>query len=868
MEKTWLDIRYGIRMLAKRPGFAGLIVLSLALGIGANTAIFSAVNAVMLKTLPVRSPEQLKMLQWTVPTSDFPDTYMEELDGSFTRVAGGRFGSFSLSYPAYQQIAASNHSFDATFAFAANDEHVNVGLNGHASNADLVGVSGNFFSGMGMTPAAGRALSAADDATGAEPAVMISHRFWETQFAGSANAIGSTIYIDGHAAIVVGVTAPEFYGVQPGLAPDLWVPLHWYAEEMAKLNGETNPSAYIENKRAWWVGVIGRMKPGVSAAAASAELDVLFRQTLQTKASENQSGAAAEYGGGSPGAIAEEHEKPVVATPQLGTISLARGLDNLRREFSTSLWLLMGMVALVLVITCSNVAALLLTRATSRQKEVAVRVSLGAPKTRIMRQVLTESLLLAAAGGVAGMIVARWASSLLEALMSSGRFPINLSLAPDGRVLAFAIGVTLLSSLLFGVVPAWSAARVQPLTTLKQVSSTAGTSRFRSGKALVAVQIALSLVLMVSCGLLLRTLRRLETVSLGFEGHNLTRFTVSPGLNGYNNDQLMAYYQNLQRELAAVPGVQSVSYSLHPAIGAGASVTIGRIAGYTKPGKGVDIYRHDVGAGYFETMKIPVLLGRGITEHDGRTAPKVVVINEALAKKYFHGDNPLGHSLDLGSVKKPETYEIVGVSRDVKYSEIRNEVPPTAYFSYVQRKELPPFMTYEVRSTLAAPALTQTIDGVALRLDKSVAVVNVKTEAQAVREVLYLERTFAVLSSAFGGLALLLAAVGLYGTIAYTVAQRTNEIGIRMALGAERQTIVGMVMRELFEVVLTGMGIGLPAAWFGARLLQSQLFGLSPHDGVSLALAIVIVVLISALTGSLPARRAANVDPMTALRYE
>ncbi len=373
--------------------------------------------------------------------------------------------------------------------------------------------------------------------------------------------------------------------------------------------------------------------------------------------------------------------------------------------------------------------------------------------------------------------------------------------------------------------------------------------------------------MLVACGLFLRTLGRLQNVNLGFHSQNLTRFTVSPGLNGYSSQQLLAYYQNLETQLHAISGVESVSLSEHAPIGAGSSVTIGKVPGYTAPGKNVDIYRHDVGPAYFETLQVPLLLGRGITARDDKGASQVVVINEAFVRKYFHGDNPIGHHIDLGS-KPPQEFEIVGVAKDVKYAQIRDDVPPTAYFSYMQRKEILPFMTYEVRSSLADAALFNSIEQTALRLDKNVPVTKLKSETEAVSEVLYLERTFATLSSAFGGLALLLAGLGLYGTIAYTVAQRTNEIGIRMAVGADRQNIVTMIIRETLIVVSAGLLVGLPIAWFASRALRSQLFGLSPHDAVSMGIAVLTIVAVSALAGGLPARRASQVEPMEALRYE
>lgn len=864
MFRFLLDLRYGVRMLAKRPAFTALIVLSLALGIGANTAIFSAVNAVMLKMLPVNHPQQLQMLTWTVPTSDFPDAYLEDLEGSFLRVAGGRFGSYSISYPAYEQIAANNRSFDATFAFAANDQDVNVGISGRASSVKLVGASGNFFTGLGVTPAAGRAFQPSDDTASADPVVVISHRFWQSNLGGELSAIGRTIQIDGQPVTIVGVAPAEFFGVEPGSAPDLWVPLHWYAAEWAKLNGEPSSAKFLADKRAWWVGVIGRIKPGVTEAAATAEMSVLFQQTLQTTTDHPSAGMIAEYGGGGP---AEEHSARKAVTPQLAIIPLAHGLDTLRREFSTSLWLLAGMVGLVLLITCSNVASLLITRATARQKEVAVRLSLGAPKSRIVLQVFTESLLLGVAGGLAGLFVARWTGILLLRLISSGRSPVSLSLAPDRTVLLFTAAITLLSTLFFGVAPAWFASRVRPLTTLKQGSIPAGSAKFVTGKFLVALQIALSFVLLVACGLFLRTLGRLQNVNLGFHSQNLTRFTVSPGLNGYSNQQLLAYYQNLETQLRTISGVESVSLSAHAPIGAGSSITVGKVPGYTAPGKNVDIYRHDVGPAYFETLQVPLLLGRGITTRDDKSGSLVVVINEAFTRKYFHGDNPIGHHIDLGS-KPPQEFEVVGVARDVKYAQIRDDVPPTAYFPYMQRKEIPPFMTFEVRSNLSDAALFNFIEQTALRVDKNVPATKLKSETEAVSEVLYLERTFATLSSAFGGLALLLAGLGLYGTIAYTVAQRTNEIGIRMAVGADRQNIVTMIVRETLIVVSAGLLVGLPIAWFASRALRSQLFGLSPHDAVSMGIAVVTIVAVAALAGGLPARRASQVDPMEALRYE
>jgi predicted permease len=551
-------------------------------------------------------------------------------------------------------------------------------------------------------------------------------------------------------------------------------------------------------------------------------------------------------------------------------VSVASGLDSLRNRYSTSLYLLMGMVALVLLIACANVAGLLMTRAATRQREIAMRLSLGASRATIVRQLLTETILLSLLGGAAALLVAHWAAVLLTGLLASGRDLVAVDLHLDLRVLAFTAAVSVMSGIVFGLAPSLAAIRVQPLTTLKQNSGNATMSgkRFRSGKILVGAQVALSLLLLVGAGLLLRTLQTLRSINLGYDRQGVVLFTVRPGQNGYDGQKLVSYYEELERRLRVIPGVRSVTFADRNPIGSGGVITGINIPGYIPDNTETSVYRHIIGPGYFDTLHIGVALGRAIGEQDTATSQKVVLINEALARKYFHGDNPIGHQIRFGTHVDDQEMQIVGVVRDVKYEDIRTEPPPTTYVAYSQTPSVWPSMTYQLRTAGNTNSVARAIAPVALAVDPDVPVVDIRTQEQVMNQVLYLERTFALLSSVFGGLALALACVGVYGTIAYTVAQRTNEIGIRMALGAQRERILRMVLRETLIVVAIGLSVGLPLSWFGTRLLHNQLYGLSAHDPATLAAAVLVIAAVTIAAGFVPARRASRVDPITALRYE
>jgi predicted permease len=766
------------------------------------------------------------------------------MEGGLEHVPGEHTASTSFSSEVYESIKRENDTFEQTFSFASNDENVNVELNGRAESAHLQAVSGDFFDGVGVSPVLGRAILASDDSASATPVAVVSHDFWRDHFGGDTKVSKKQITINGESVTIVGVAPPDFFGIIPGSPVDVYIPLSFYTKQWNRLY----PGDALDRPTTWWLGVVGRLKSGIGPAKAKTELQVILDRTLRAKL---KTAVNAVF-------------------PSIGVMPAGRGLNDLREQFSTSLLLLMGMVGLVLLIACANVAGLLMARASARQKEIAVRLSLGASRGRVIRQLLAESVLLALIGGFAGLLVSFWASSTLVRLLGSGKNPIYLPAGVDTRVLAFTAAVSILSGIIFGLVPAVAATRVNISPALKDNAAqfSARGLRFRFGKVMVGGQVALSLLLLIASGLLLRTLDRLQKVNLGFDQQALLTFEVRPGLNAYNDEKLITYYENLQRRLQALPGVRSVAFTQHGPIDSGWSMNGMGIPGYTTTGERVDFYRHIVGPGYFATLNVPIVLGRPITERDTLTTTKSVVINEVAVRKYFHGDNPIGKNLVSGKNQNVTTFEIVGVAKDVKYGKIRDDAPPTFYWSYAQSTLISRQMIFLVRTDTNPLALENSVRQVCLDLDKDVPVVHMKTEEEIVQGSLFLERTFALLSSAFGALALLLACVGLYGTIGYAVARRTAEIGVRMALGAGRANILRMVLAETLLMIAAGVVVGLPAAWAATRLLTHQLYGLSPHDPLTITSAGAVILAITLLAGYLPARRASRVEPMVALRCE
>jgi predicted permease len=838
LENILQDLRYGLRQLRRSPGLTAVAVVTLAMGIGANTANFSLIDAVMLKMLPVKNPQQLVLLNWrqTKPVQGGPG------------YSGDR--THSLSYLGFKRLRKQNDIFSSVMGFVPlgdGPESVTVTIDGQPSGAGAEMVSGNYFTGLGVSPFLGRVLTDADEDHGARVTVL-GYGYWTREFGRDPAAIGKTIALGGEPFSIVGVAPPEFFGVEPGRVPDFWIPLI----DLPSIGpwGSDSHSAFTA-KGWWWLMVVGRLKPIVSQLQARAALDVWLRQTLTDEVDVAPADAPAFSAGLDPG---------------------SRGLDYLRGKFSEPLLVLMGVVGLVLLIACANIAALLLARAEGRRREIAMRLTLGASRARLIRQLLTESLLLAAAGGVCGMAVEVWGARVLLRLVSSGpSLPVEIH--ANLTVLGFAAAVSLLTGLLFGLAPALGATRLSLSPALKENARGAlagrGGARWRLGKSLVIAQAALSLLLVTGAGLFVRTLMNLEHQNLGFNPHGLLLFRVNAKQSGYEGPRELKLYDEILRRVRALPGVEGASLSFHALLSGWCETRLIAVeGGQSKPGQNPQPLFNRVGPNFFKTMRIRLLLGRDIGEQDTADSPPVVVVNESLARNLFGSLNPLGRRFTFGQSFDPkEAVEIVGVVQDAKYTNMRGEPPLTAYAPVSQRGGFGS-THFEVRTAGDPPLLVPSVRRAVAEVDRGLALSDVKTQDQQIDEALVQEKLIARLASFFGTLALALAAIGLYGTMAYTVGRRTNEIGVRVALGASRKQILKMVLREAFALVLIGMLLGLPMALAAGRLVASQLYGLKTSDPLTLFTAIGLLVTVASLAAYLPARRASKVDPMVALRYE
>ena len=854
------DIRYALRMLAKSPGFTAVVVLSLALGIGANTAIFSLIDAVMLKMLPVRQPEQLVLLNWISKGHSYA---IQGYDGSDYEDKSGRDVGTSFSYPIYQAIRARNTAFSDVLGFADADQPLNLNAFGLSGLAKGEYVSGNYFSLLGVGAVLGRTFVPADDAAGAPPVSVISYAYWTSRFGRDPSVVGKAITVNNVPFTLVGVAAPEFFGLQSGRPTDAWIPLSTHMQVDPGWTwlpkGETVFSARTE----WWVLMIGRLKAGVTAQQARASLDVIVRQ---------------EAAGIEPLPPAQRRPNTSLQPPTTELQPASGGLDELRRQFSEPLFVLMSLVGLVLLIACANVADLLLARAESRQKEIAVRLALGAGRRRLIRQLLTESVLLAAAGGACGVILAYWASGLLLKFMSSGGDPIQLSVSPDLRVLGFTALVSIVTGIFFGLAPALRGTRLDLTPALKEGAGRvvggmrrAGRRRLGLGEALVVSQAAMSVLLLVGSGLFVRTLRNLENEDIGFDRSNILLFTVDGSRSGYHGQRLASLYQEMQRRIEAIPGVRSATLSRHALINDGEGGSDVYVQGYVPKAGERDVlsnvYTHYVGSRFLETFHIPLLLGRTIGDADIEGAPKIALVNRVFARRYLPGSNPIGRRFGFEAAKKAEI-EIVGLVGDARYAEMRQEPPPTIYFPYAQHLDILQFMTFEVRTAGDPTNFIASVRQVVQNLDRNVPMRDVLTQTEQIDQATFQERLFARLSSFFALLALVLACVGLYGLMSFAVARRTSEIGIRMALGADRAGILALVLHEGFVLIVLGIALGIPAALAASHLVVTMLYGLKPTDPATMVACTLLMLIVAAFAGYLPARRASRVDPMVALRHE
>jgi predicted permease len=856
------DLKYGSRMLAKSPALTAVAVLSLALGIGANTAIFSLIDAVLLKMLPVQDPQQLLLLDWA--SKGWPEDLMNSLSGNMNQDKSGRTTSTSFSYAAYEQIRDRNQVFASVLGLAGNGSELNVGYNRQPGRADGELVSGTFFSTLGVQPILGRPISPDDDQPGASPVAVLSYGYWERRFGRDPAMVGRSITVNSVPVTIIGVAPPEFYGVQPGRAVEVWLPLHTQpqVEPSWSPGPEQGPKAgptksLFEARDNWWVLIMGRLKPGVTESQAHAEAEVVFRQGLSSQI------------------------KPTTKPETIPAVELepaSKGLDALRGEFSKPLFILMTVVGLVLLIACANVANLLLARATARQKEIAVRLAIGARRGRVIRQLLTESVLLAALGGFLGLVLAFWTTDVLVAFMSSGRESFRLSVSPDPRVLAFTAAVSVLTGILFGLAPALRGTRLELTPALKEspgslsgVTQGKRSLRLGLGKTLIMAQVSLSLLLLIGAGLFVRTLTNLENVNAGFDQRNLLLFGIDPTQDGYKGQGLADFYQELSRRIEALPGVRSVTMSMSRLIGGGMSIEGLAIQGYTpKPGEKqgeLEAHFNRVGPGFFETLGIPLVLGRTIGGGDTDAAPKVAVVNQTFARKYLSGGSPVGRRFG-GEEKSSGDIEVVGVVGDAKYADLRREVPPTFYVPCFQDVKWLGGLSFEVRTAGNPMMMAPAVRHVAQDLDPNLALFQVRSQVEQTNMTLFQERLFARLTSFFGLLAALLACIGVYGVMAFAAGKRTREIGIRMALGADRGSILVMVLKETAVLLAVGIVVGIVLALEASRLISTLLFGLKPTDPLTIAVAALLMVAAAAFAGYVPARRASRVDPMVALRYE
>jgi len=835
-------------MLLQAKGWTTVVVVSLALGIGANTALFSAVNGLLIKTLPVRDPDALVRLRW----SGKNDMVTSSSDYGFSGTdADGRNIRATFSYPMFQQFVTDNRTMTDLFACAPFGR-VSVVVDGQADIANSFISTGNYYRVLGVNAMLGRTIVPEDDQPSAPPVAVLSARYWRSRFGSDLNAVGKVIRINNVPVTVVGVLPPEFTGIQQTVSDghDVGVPL---ALDGQLSTGQPEPSPRVNQPTYWWLQVMGRVKPGSTAAHVQGNLEGVFQNAARAGLSQY----LASLSETERGTMRNRNRSDV---PRLRVDAGAKGIYDVNPTDKRAVAILSVVVALVLLIVCANVANLLLSRATSRRKEISVRLSLGATRARLIRQLLTESLLLAFLGGALGILVGYWGQRLLPG-------PPGQATPLDWRVLAFVLSVTGLTGVIFGVAPALRATGMSVSTALKENSRSVVGSRSFLSRLLLVVQVAISLVLLVGAGLFLRTLQNLRQVDVGFDPQNLVIFRVGPQLNRYDEQRTRRLFDELTDALRAAPGVRAVTGSQPALLSGSVNSTSIFVQGRTYgPDQHDDINRLVVLPNFFEIMGIPVLTGRGFSERDDDKAPKVVVINSAAARKYFPGENPLGRRYG-SSPEENATLEIVGVVRDAKYNSVRDDAPPTMYVPYRQTRGGGGVLL-EVRTAGDPVASMNTIRETVRRIDPNLPIMDMWTQMEQIERRFLQEKLFAQANAFFGGLAVLLASVGLFGLMSYSVARRTNEIGIRMALGARSQDVLRLVMRESMTLVIVGILIGLAVALGASRLIATLLFGLAPTDAFSLATAVLLMIAVSAFAGYLPARRASRVDPMVALHQE
>src|ERR1700761_2994729 len=787
------DVRYGLRGLRQNPGFTAVAVFSLALGIGANVAIFTLAQQVLLEKLHVSHPDDLRMLQWTVGKG----SPVHSIWGDMDKTANGDSISSSFAYPVYVELRKSNTVLNDLFAFK-DLNRMTATVNGQPDIVEGQLVSGNYYDQLGIVPQLGRPIQPADDATiGAGAVAVISDAYWARHFSRSPDVIGKTIALNGTPFTIVGVNPRGFTGAkQPQQSPEVFMP---FAIQPVVYPNQGTP--ILTESKEWWMMVMGRVKPGISDQEATAALTVAFSQAVRDKMT-----------------LAKGE-----VVPRLTLSPGNRGLNFAGRQYSQPVYVLMALAGFVLLLACANLANLLLARSAAREREMSVRLALGAGRWRIARQIMTESLLVAGLGGLAGLLVGYLGRNILPRLLSTSWEPAPFVPNFNWMLFLFCAGIAAASGILFGLAPMWRAVRTDVNAGMKEgTRATATHQRGLAGKSLVVVQVAISIVLVVSAGLFVRTLVNLASVNPGFDAKNLLLIDIAPPESRYPPPADIQVQHRIEQAIAAVPGVESVTVSGAPLVAGDVEIVDFAITGApTKEGEDVGSHFNYVGKDFFSTLRIPITEGRGFTETDTETAPRVAVVNKALVKKFFPHENPIGKTFKLREDNKGPI-EIVGICADTAYDSLRKAPPETFYVPYRQMDSVGA-MTYEIRTRANVAGVLAGVRDAIGGIDKDLPLIDPRTQEEQIRATLQAERIFATLTAGFGVLALILAGVGIYGLMSYNVARRTNEIGVRMALGAQRGMIGRMVIRETLSLVFVGVIIGVPAAWALARLIASQL---------------------------------------------
>jgi predicted permease len=830
------DLRYALRQLRKSPGFAAAAVVTLALGIGANTAIFSLLDQALLRSLPVKDVDRLVILKYS--GSNIPGRLQSRTDGKFY-----------FSYPMYRDLRDRNSVFSGLIA----TDWTQVGVQWH-NQPDLVAaelVSGNYFDVLSLQPAMGRLFVAGDDTVpDSNPILVLSFSYWQRRFGANPEILNQTILVNGHPFAVVGVAPPGFHSVVVGDTPDVFVPMTMQAEIMA---GRKD----LDDHHASWLNIIGKLKPGVSREQAEAGIAPLW-YALRSDELKGVTGESSDF---------PDH---FLTKSHLLVLDGARGFSPLRGDVQMPLLIVMGMVALVALMACANVGSLLLVRASGRIREMSVRYALGAKRRRVIQQLLVEGLLLGSAGGLLGMLLAPQVSSLLISMIwSGGTGDLPFSARPDLRIMLFNCGLALFASLLFSLAPAAQFWRPDLAPALKQQGMTARSGPLRFRRVSVAMQIGLSLTLLVGAGLFVRTLHNLRSLNAGFTTDHLVTFGIDPRMAGYEPVRTFALYRSVFETLSGLPGVRTVAATNDPELANDNESGNIAIAGYAeKSHEDMNVEQPNVSADYFATLQVPLLAGRAFSLQDSAESQKVAVVNESFARHFF-GDpqQALGHLIGYGGATPKTDTAIVGVVKDSKHTSLREPVAPTLFRPYVQLSQAQA-MTFYVRTWQQPESAESTIRRAMQTLDSNLVLDTFRTMNEQVDNNLIAERVIALLASGFGVLAALMAAVGLYGVLAYSTTQRTSEIGIRMALGATRASVVRMVLLEVLWLAGISIAVALPVSLLLMYAVRSQLYGISGSDPLTLGGMTVLVTLVALASAMLPARRAARVEPMAALRHE